>query len=92
MQNPVLWLIVTVIDIYMVIVIASVILSWLISFNIVNRYQPFVQQLGLFLRNMTEPVYARIRKVIPPIAGMDLSPLILLIALQFIQRTVIYLF
>jgi YggT family protein len=91
-MNPITWLIYTAIDIYTWFVIASVILSLLISFNIINRYQPLVQQIGTALNRITEPALSRIRKILPPLGGLDLSPLVLLIALQFVQRMVVYYF
>mgnify|MGYP000532349122 CR=1 FL=1 len=91
-MNPVTWLLYTAIEIYSWFVIASVILSLLVYFNIVNRYQPFVQQVGVFLQRVTEPALSRIRKILPPLGGFDLSPVVLLILLQFAQRVLIYYF
>jgi len=67
-------------------------MNLLIHFNIINRYQPFVQQLNAALARLTEPALKRIRKVLPAIGGIDLSPLILIIGLQFLQRVVVYYF
>lgn len=89
-QPPLLWLINTIIDFYEFIVIAAVILNLLINFGIVNRYQPLVQQIGVFLNRMTEPLFSRIRKRLPPMGGIDLSPLIVLIGLQFLQYSINY--
>ncbi len=89
-QPPVLWLINWLIDAYIFVLIAQVILSWLISLGIVNRYQPFVQQIGVFLNRLTEPVLMRIRKRLPPMGGIDLSPLVLFISLKFLQYCVNY--
>jgi YggT family protein len=91
-MNPLTWLIYTALDIYMWFVIAAVILSLLISFNIVNRYQPLVQQIGVFLNRVTEPALSRIRKILPPLGGFDLSPIVLLVALQFVQRVLVWYF
>jgi YggT family protein len=90
-QPPLLWLINTLIDLYIYILIAAVILQLLVSFGIVNRHQPLVQQIGGFLSRMTEPLLSRIRKRLPPMGGIDISPLILFIALQFTQYCVNYL-
>ncbi len=91
-MTPVTWLIYTLLDVYAWFVIAAVILSLLVSFNIVNRYQPFVQQLGILLKKVTEPALKPIRKILPPLGGFDLSPIILLILLKFAQRVVLYYF
>lgn len=91
-MNPITWLIYTAIDIYMWIVLIYIIMNLLVHFNIINRYQPFVQQLNVALARLTEPALKRIRKVLPPVGGFDLSPLVLIIALQFLQRIVVYYF
>lgn len=91
MMNPILWLFNNVIGIYMFFIIVQAILSLLIMFNIVNRYQPFVQQVSVFLSGITEPAYRRIRRYVPQIAnmgGFDLSPMLLYVALQFVQYSV----
>jgi len=92
MMNPLLWLVLTAIDIYFWIVIAAVVLSWLIAFNIVNGGSPFVRQVGTLLRRLTEPLLAPIRRFLPDLGGIDVSPIILLIGLQFLRYVVIWLF
>ena len=89
-EPPLLWLINTLIDLYSGIIIAAVILSLLISFGIVNRYQPLIQQIGVLLTRITEPVFAWIRKRLPPLGGIDIAPVIALIALQFLQYSINY--
>ncbi len=89
-EPPLLWLINTLIDLYSGIVIAAVILSLLINFGIVNRYQPLIQQIGVFLTRMTEPVFNWVRKKLPPLGGIDISPLLVLIALHFVKYSVNY--
>ena len=91
-MNPIIWLINTVIDLYIYIIIGNIILSLLISFNIVNRYQPFVQQIGTALNRLTEPALSRIRKYLPPLGGLDLSPIVLIIGLNFIRYSVMYIY
>lgn len=89
-EPPLLWLINTLLDLYSLIVIAAVVLSLLVNFGIVNRYQPLVQQVGVFLSRCTEPVFSRIRKKLPNLEGIDISPLIVLIALHFIKYSINY--
>lgn len=84
-MNAVLYLISTVVDIAIFLIIAQVILSWLINFGVVNAYQPFVQTVGRALDSLTEPMLAPIRRVLPNMGGLDLSPLVLIIALNFIR-------
>ena len=75
-----------VIQIYIWILIASAVLSWLLAFGIVNRYNPVVNRVGQFCNALTEPVLRPIRRVIPLIAGVDLSPLILILILMFLRN------
>ena len=92
MVNPILWLVLTVIDIYFWIILASVVLSWLVAFNIVNRSNPFVRQAGSALERLTEPLLRPIRRFMPDLGGIDISPIVLLIAMQFLGMVVTWLF
>jgi YggT family protein len=60
------------------------VLSWLVVFNVVNVRNRFVYQLGRFLDAITEPVLRPIRRIVPLIGGIDLSPIVLIFALQFL--------
>jgi YggT family protein len=82
--NPILWLIHTVIDIYFWIILAMVIMSWLVAFGIVNRSNPYVRQIGYALERLTEPLLRPIRRFLPDLGGIDVSPIILLLGLQFL--------
>ena len=62
------------------------IMSWLISFNVLNVRQPFVAQVWYSLQRILEPVYRPIRRILPDLGGIDLSPLVLLLGLMFLQR------
>ena len=75
-----------VIQIYIWILIASAILSWLVTFDVVNRRNPVVSKIGQFLYRVTEPVLRPIRRVVPLIAGVDLSPLIVILLLWFLRN------
>jgi len=83
-----LWLFDTLISIYIWLVIAQIVMSWLIQFGIVNARQPFVMQLGEFLYRVTEPALAPIRRRMPNLGPVDISPLVLIIGLLFVQRLV----
>jgi YggT family protein len=91
-ENPFLWLIVQVIWLYIYIVIAAVILSWLVGFNVVNSRADIVRNIGNFLYRATEPVLAPIRNMLPNMGGIDISPMILLIGLYFLEKLVRWLF
>ncbi len=63
------------------IIIINVVLSWLIGFNIINPYNPFVRAVHTFCYRVTEPLLAPIRRFLPDLGGIDISPVILLIAI-----------
>ncbi|MDY8108216.1 YggT family protein [Fulvimarina sp. 2208YS6-2-32] len=80
-------------NIYWWIIIASAILSWLYAFNIVNAGNQFVDSIGQFLYRATEPVFRRVRRVMPDLGGIDLSPLVVLLGIFFLQQVIyIYLY
>ncbi|WP_373502312.1 YggT family protein [Aestuariivirga sp.] len=91
-SNPFLWLILTLIDVYFWIILATVILSWLVAFNVVNRTNPYVRQIGQALQRLTEPLLGPIRKRLPDLGGIDISPIVLLIGLQFFGMLVAWVF
>ncbi|HUL10122.1 MAG TPA: YggT family protein [Candidatus Acidoferrum sp.] len=79
------WLIDTVFQIAIVLLIAQVILSWLIYFNVVNTRHPFVNSVGRFLYQITEPALRPIKRIVPSLGGIDISPLILILLLGFLR-------
>jgi YggT family protein len=85
------WLILTVIDIYFWVVIGSAVLSWLIAFNIVNIRNQYVGMLWDTLMRLTEPVLAPLRRLLPNLGGIDISPVILLLGLQFLRHFIVNL-
>ena len=92
MINPFLWLILTLIDLYSMAVIVWVVLNLLIQFNVVNAYQPLVRKCNEVLARLIEPVLVRIRRYLPAMGGVDLSPLVLLIGLNFLSYALRYYF
>lgn len=86
MLNPFIDLLSNIIHLYSLCVIAWAVLATLISFNIINGYQPFVRKVMQFLSRVCEPVLGRIRRFIPDLGGIDISPVILLLLLQFLQE------
>jgi YggT family protein len=67
------------------IVIAHIIVSWLIQFQVLNIRQPLVAQIWHGLNRLLEPVYARVRSVLPQMGGLDLAPLIVLLAIYALR-------
>jgi len=90
--NPFISIIATVINLYVWLLIASVILSWLVSFNVVNTSNRFVYIVGDFLYRITEPALRPIRRYIPDLGGLDISPIILILLLMFLQNALFYYF
>ena len=70
------------IDLYGFIIIISIILSWLISFNVVNRHNQFVDMVWRTTYALTEPLLAPIRRMLPAMGGIDISPIFLIIGLR----------
>ena len=90
MMNPFLWLILTVIDLYFYVILATVVLSWLVAFNVVNRSNPYVRQFGYALQRLTEPLLGPIRRRLPDLGGIDVSPIVLLLVMQFARYFIAY--
>lgn len=75
----------TILDLYWWIVIASVVISWLYVFNVVNPSNQFVSMVGRFLNDATEPLLGRIRRFMPNLGTIDISPIVLLLGILFLQ-------
>ncbi|WP_420407793.1 YggT family protein [Hoeflea sp.] len=71
--------------IYTWIIIGSAIFSWLYAFNVINANNRFVGMIGEFLYKATEPALRPIRRVLPDLGGLDISPIVLLIAIFFVR-------
>ncbi|MBE3110886.1 MAG: YggT family protein [Acidobacteria bacterium] len=82
---PLIGFIVLVIDLYIWVIIASAILSWLIAFNVVNTQNRFVYTVADMLYRVTEPALRPIRSILPNLGGIDISPVILILLLLFIR-------
>ena len=87
-MNALIWLIVTILDIYFWLVIAMAVLSWLIAFNVINTRNQVVSMVWDMLVRLTEPVLAPIRRVLPNFGGIDVSPVILLLLIGFLRRLI----
>ncbi len=84
-MNALFWLIDQVIGLYITLVIVQVVLSWLVAFNVVNTSNRFVYLVGDFLHRVTEPALRPIRRLLPSMGGMDLSPVVLILGLYFLR-------
>ena len=79
------------IAIYRWVVIAAIIMSWLVQFNIVNRHNQIVATISEILYRVTEPVLRPIRRFVPNLGGIDISPIVLFLILLFIELLLIRL-
>jgi YggT family protein len=92
MENPFLWLVDTIITLYIYILVAMAILSWLIAFNVVNTRNSIVASVADFLYRVTEPALRPIRSMMPNLGGIDISPVVLIIGLLFLERIIFWLY
>ncbi len=79
-------------NIYSWIVIAEVVIHWLVAFDVFKLSNPQAANLVRLLKRATDPVYKHLRKYIPPIAGMDISPIILIFGIMILQQIIARLF
>ena len=84
-MKPIIYALIQVISLYMYLLVASAILSWLIAFNVVNTRNQFVAGIAEFLYRITEPVLSPIRRRLPNFGGLDISPIIVFFLLMLIQ-------
>ena len=79
------YLVLQLLKLYSYVVIANVIISWLIAFNILNTSNRFVYLILEFTYKLTDPILNRIRRILPNLGSFDISPIILLILIWFIE-------
>ncbi|NKN36956.1 YggT family protein [Agrobacterium sp. a22-2] len=72
-------------NLYTWVLIASAIFSWLYAFNVINSSNRFVSSIGMFLFNVTEPVLRPLRRILPNLGGIDISPIVVLLLIFFIR-------
>ena len=80
------------ISIYIWLLIASVVLTWLVAFNVINTRNRFVYTVGDFLHRVTEPALRPIRSVMPNLGGIDISPVVLILLLYFVRDLLFEMF
>ncbi len=88
-MNAIVNLISSAISLYIWILIASAIMSWLIAFNVVNTYNRVVNSIAEVLYRLTEPALRPIRRVLPNLGGVDISPIVLILLLFFVRDLII---
>ena len=87
--DPLIQVAIVALDLYWWVVIGSAILSWLVAFNVVNTSNRLVYTIGDFLWRITEPALRPIRRVLPNLGGIDISPVVLLLAIFFVKELLI---
>jgi YggT family protein len=88
-MRAVLDIILLILQIYIWLLIAAAVLSWLVAFNVVNTRNQVVHMLGDFLFRITEPVLRPIRSIMPNLGGIDVSPVILILLIIFLENVII---
>ena len=90
--GPLIQVALIVIELYMWAVIIGVVLSWLVTFNVVNTSNRFVALVGDFIYRLTEPLLEPIRRMLPNLGGLDLSPMVLILGLIFVRGVIANLY
>ncbi len=88
-MRSILYVILIILDIYIWLLIASAVLSWLVAFNVINTRNQFVATVGDFLYRITEPVLRPIRNLLPSLGGIDLSPVVLILIIILIKDIIV---
>jgi YggT family protein len=88
-MRSILYIILLVCDLYIYILIAAAVLSWLVAFNVVNSRNQVVAMVGEFLYRITEPLLRPIRNLLPSLGGIDVSPVVLILIIILIKDVII---
>ena len=88
MLNPIAALLIEVLEIYKWILVAAIVVSWLTAFNVINVHNNFVRTLLRILLALTEPVLRPVRKILPAVSGLDLSPIVVFVIIWFLQYSI----
>ncbi|HUA52072.1 MAG TPA: YggT family protein [Candidatus Sulfotelmatobacter sp.] len=86
MLFPILHLVDTLLWLYIVVLVVSAVLSWLVAFNVVNTRNRAIYMVGDFCYRLTEPALRPIRRILPNLGGIDISPIILILLLQMVRE------
>ena len=87
-MRSILYVILIVLDLYIWLLIAAAVLSWLVAFNVVNTRNQVVAMVGDFLYRITEPVLRPIRNMLPSLGGIDVSPVVLILIIIFLKKVI----
>jgi len=84
MGYAIVWLVNTILSLMTWAIILSAILSWLFAFDVINHRNRFVNQVAMFLDALTAPILGPFRRIIPPLGGLDITPIVAILTLQFL--------
>ena len=88
-MRAILDVILIILDLYIWLLIAAAVLSWLVAFNVVNARNQFVAMVGDFLFRVTEPVLRPIRNMLPSLGGIDVSPVVVILIIILIKDVIV---
>jgi len=89
-HHPIVALLLLLLDLYWWVVVIAVVVSWLVAFGVLNTYNHLARSIIRALDALTEPVFRPIRRILPSLGGLDLSPLIVLIAIWFLEYVLVW--
>ncbi|MEM6383049.1 MAG: YggT family protein [Pseudomonadota bacterium] len=88
-MRAVLDVIMLILNLYWWVIIISAVMSWLLAFNVINPRNQVVGTIGRFVHGLTEPLLAPIRRFLPNLGGIDVSPIVLLLGIYFLQQLIV---
>jgi YggT family protein len=88
MIDAFLWLISAIIQLIVIVLIVNAVISWLVAFDVVPRRNRYVMQIWDFTQRVTDPLLRPIRRFIPNLGGVDISPIVLILGLLFVERVI----
>jgi len=88
-MRSILSILLLILDLYIWLLIAAAVLSWLVAFNVVNSRNQFVAMVGDFLYRITEPLLRPIRNILPSLGGIDLSPVVLILLIILLKDIIV---
>lgn len=89
-HHPIVALLLLLLNLYWWVVVIAVVVSWLVAFGVLNTYNHIARSIIRALDALTEPVFRPIRRILPSLGGLDLSPLIVLIAIWFLEYVLVW--
>jgi YggT family protein len=89
-MHPLLYAIMLVLDFFSFVLFVAIVLNLLLHFEVINRYNPFVSRVHDLFRSVTEPALKYVRRFVPPVGGVDLSPIVVFFAIAVAKQAILY--